>query len=94
MTCAHYMGQSCGIRCCLARAEQFTFYEHNERELAEFCPLVQRYGEKLNRIEVNKTKDQGVQDQRVAGSSKARACRKNRLASKSFCGLASISYGS
>ena len=60
MTCAHYMGQSCGIGCCLARAEQFAFYEHNEPEVAEFCPLVQHYGEMLNRIEVNKTKDQGV----------------------------------
>ena len=44
MTCANYMGQSCGIGCCLARAEQFAFFEHNEPEFAEFCPLVQHYG--------------------------------------------------
>ena len=63
MTCAHYMGQSCGIGCCLARAEQFAFYEHNEPEFAEFCPLVQRYGEMMemmNRTQAKKAKDRGV----------------------------------
>ena len=48
MTCAHYMGESCGISCCLARAEQFAHFEINEPSFAEFCPLVQRYGELFN----------------------------------------------
>ena len=48
MTCAHYMGQSCGIRCCLVRGEQFSHFEINTPSFAEFCPLVQRYGELLN----------------------------------------------
>ena len=48
MTCAHYMGQSCGIGCCLARAEQFSQFEINKPSFAEFCPLVQRYGELLH----------------------------------------------
>ena len=48
MTCAHYMGQSCGVRCCLSRAEQFAHFKINKPTFAEFCPLVQRYGELLN----------------------------------------------
>ena len=59
MTCANYMGQSCGIGCCLARAEQFAFFEHNKPGFAEFCPLVQRYGEILSRIQAKKANDQG-----------------------------------
>ena len=51
MTCAHYMGESCGISCCLARAEQFAHFEINEPSFAEFCPLVQRYGELLNGLD-------------------------------------------
>ena len=58
MTCAHYMEQSCGLSCCMARAEQFAFYEHNKPEFAEFCPLVQRYGEMLNCIQTKNTEDQ------------------------------------
>ena len=69
MTCAFYMGQSCGLGCCMARAEQFAFFEHNEPEFAEFCPLVQRYGEMLNRIQAKKANDQTFTGQRVAGSS-------------------------
>ena len=60
MTCAHYMGPSCGLGCCLARAEQFALYEYNEPSFAEFCPLVQRYGEILNDVRAKKEKDQGV----------------------------------
>ena len=51
MTCAYYMGESCGISCCLARAEQFAHFEINEPSFAEFCPLVQRYGELLNDLD-------------------------------------------
>lgn len=51
MTCAHYMAQSCGIRCCLARAEQFVLFEINEPLFTEFCPLVQRYGEFVNSLQ-------------------------------------------
>ena len=60
MTCDHYMGQSCGLGCSMARAEQFAFFEHNEPEFAEFCPLVQRYGEMLNRNQASKKKGQRV----------------------------------
>ena len=60
MTCADYMKQSCGIDCCMARAEQFAFYEHNEPEFAEFCPVVQRYGEMLNRTQTKQEKDREV----------------------------------
>lgn len=45
MTCPYYMGPSCGLRCCMTRAEQFAFFEINEPSFAEFCPMVQRYGE-------------------------------------------------
>ena len=44
----------------MARAEQFAFFEHIEPEFAEFCPLVQRYGEMLNRIQATKEKQQRV----------------------------------
>ena len=60
MTCAYYMTDSCGIRCFMARAEQFAFFEYNEPEFTEFCPLVQRYGEMLNRIQATKEKQQRV----------------------------------
>ena len=60
MTCAHYMGQSCGIGCCLARAEQFALFEINEPSFAEFCPLVQRYGELLNGLQSKKTQERKV----------------------------------
>ena len=60
MTCAYYMGQSCGLGCCMVRAEQFAFFEYNEPEFAEFCPLVQRYGEMLNRLQARKEKNHGV----------------------------------
>ena len=60
MTCAYYMGQSCGLGCCMARAEQFAFFEHNEPEFAEFCPLVQRYGEMLGRTQAKKKNGQAV----------------------------------
>ena len=48
MTCAQYMSQACGIRCCLVRAEKFSHFAISEPSFAEFCPLVQRYGELLN----------------------------------------------
>ena len=60
MTCADYVGQSCGLGCCLARAEQFALFEINEPSFAEFCPLVHRYGEVVNRIQAKKEKDQDV----------------------------------
>ena len=44
----------------MARAEQFAFYEHNETEFAEFCPVVQRYGEMLNRTQTKQEKDREV----------------------------------
>ena len=44
----------------MVRAEQFALYEYNEPEFAEFCPLVQRYGEMLNRNQAKKEKDRGV----------------------------------
>jgi len=44
----------------MARAEQFAFFERNEPDFAEFCPLVWRYGEMLNRIQAKKEQDQGV----------------------------------
>ena len=44
----------------MVRAEQFAFFEYNEPEFAEFCPLVQRYGEMLNRLQARKEKNQGV----------------------------------
>ena len=56
-TCAHCLGQSCGIGCCLARAEQFALFEINEPSLAEFCPLVERYGELLNGLQAKKTRE-------------------------------------
>ena len=33
----------------MTRAEQFAFFEINEPSFAEFCPMVQRYGEFMNR---------------------------------------------
>ena len=60
MTCPYYMGPSCGLRCCMTRAEQFAFFEINEPSFAEFCPMVQRYGEFLNRGQDKKTKDQCI----------------------------------
>ena len=33
----------------MTRAEQFAFFEINEPSFAEFCPMVQRYGEFVNR---------------------------------------------
>lgn len=60
MTCAHYLGQSCGLGCCLARAEQFALFEYSEPSFEEFCPLVQRYGEILNDVRAKKEKDQGI----------------------------------
>ena len=45
MTCTQYMSRSCGLECCLAKAEQFASFDINEPLFVEFCPLVQRYGE-------------------------------------------------
>jgi len=60
MTCPYYIGPTCGLDCCLTRAEQFAFFEMNEPSFTEFCPMVQRYGEFLNRTQDKKTKDWGV----------------------------------
>ena len=59
MICPHYMGQSCGLDCCLAHAEQFALFEISEPPLAEFCPLVQRYGEIVSDIQSKKSQEQG-----------------------------------
>ena len=59
-----HLGQNWRINNTKARGlsftEQFAFFEHNEPEFAEFCPLVQRYGEMLNRIQAKKANAQGV----------------------------------
>ena len=52
------MGQSCGIGCCLTRAAQFAHFEINEPSFAEFCPLVQRYGELVRGLEARKAQKQ------------------------------------
>ena len=59
MTCIDYMGHSCGVGCCLARAEQFAHFEINEPSFADFCPLVQRYGELVKGLKAGKTQKQG-----------------------------------
>lgn len=73
MTCANYMGQSCGIGCCLARAEQFAFIEHNEPEFAEFCPLVQRYGNFYTASKPRRQLIRVVTGHRVVGSSRTKS---------------------
>lgn len=59
MICANYMGQSCGLQCCMCKAEQFAFFEHNEPDFNEFCPMVHRYGEMLGCSQGSKANDQG-----------------------------------
>lgn len=59
MTCAYYMGPPCGLSCCMAQAAQFAFFEKNEPSFAEFCPMVQRYGEIMRAVQGEKAKDQG-----------------------------------
>ena len=65
MTCAYYMGPSCGLDCCMARAEQFALFIKNEPSFAEFCPMVQRYGELVKTVQGKKAKDQGIHAHRV-----------------------------
>lgn len=57
MTCPHYLGQSCGLECCLAQAEQFAFFEINDPPLIEFCPLIQHYGEIMYDIQSRKSQE-------------------------------------
>lgn len=35
------------MACCLAKAEQFAFYELNQPSFSRYCPLSSRYGELL-----------------------------------------------
>ena len=75
MTCAYYMGQSCGLGCCMTRAEQFAFYEHNEPEFAEFV-LWFSVTEKCSIA--SKPRRQAIRaftGQRVAGRSRAKPQR-------------------
>ena len=51
------MDQSCGIKCCLGRAEQFALLEINEPAFTDFCPLVQRYGELINDLQARRTQE-------------------------------------
>ena len=59
MICSNYMGQSCGLECCLEKAEQFAFSEISEPPLAEFCPLIQRYGDVVSDIQAKKSQEPG-----------------------------------
>lgn len=47
MICPRYMSRGCGVACCLAKAEQFAFYELNQPSFSRYCPLSSRYGELL-----------------------------------------------
>ena len=44
MICPLYRGLTCGLECCLAKAEQFACYQLNQPSFSRYCPLSSRYG--------------------------------------------------
>lgn len=63
MICPRYMSRGCGVACCLAKAEQFAFYDLNQPSFSRYCPLSSRYGELL--ANVGSDPDEAVHDEAV-----------------------------